>query len=236
MRLERLPEYVKRHGVKASLGHGAYAVAERVVGFKALRGMTLRVEDIDPKYLGEVAPFTCHRASAKEFSQLPGAGDLAVPAFYEGAAQRGDWSYYVLDGETIASYGWYSTGAVPVVEDRSISYSPRFVYMYKGFTRPEYRGHQLHAYGMAHAAAGAVAQGYEGLISYVEIHNEGSLRSVARLGYRSFGTCYRARVLGKTMTFSSSGCEPYGFRLVMPGDSPRRRSEAEGSSRHPATN
>ncbi len=231
MRLERLREDVRRHGLRAAIAHGAYAAAERAVGFKALRGMTLRVEDIDPKYLGEVAPFSCHRATAAEFANLRGAAELAPPSFYEGAARRGDWCYYVRDGETIASYGWYSTREVPVVDDTSISFSASFVYMYKGFTRPEHRGHQLHAYGMAHAAAGAVADGYQGLISYVEIHNAGSLRSCARLGYRTFGTCFRARVLGKTMTFSSSGCEPYGFRLVVPA-SPS--SSVKGRARLPA--
>jgi len=194
--------------------------------------MTLRVEDIDPKYLGEVAPFSCHRATAAEFANLPGAAEFAPSEFYEGAARRGDWCYYVRDGETIASYGWYSTGHVPVVDDTSISFSPAFVYMYKGFTLPQYRGHQLHAYGMAHAAAGAVADGYQGLISYVEIHNAASLRSVARLGYRSFGTCFRARVLGKTVTFSSSGCAPYGFRLIVPTS---RSSEVEARTRLPAS-
>ena len=86
--------------------------------------------------------------------------------------------------------------------------------MYKGFTAPEYRGQQLHAYGMAHAMGGAVADGYRGLISYVEAHNPASLRSVARLGYRTFGTCFRIRVLGRTFRASSPGCKPYDFCLV----------------------
>jgi hypothetical protein len=225
LKLEKLREDVRRYGLGSAIGHGAYALAARAVGFKALRGMTLRVEDIDPKYLGETAPFSCHRATAAEFAKLPGAAELATSEFYEGAAQRGDWCYYLRDGETIASNGWYSTGVVPLFDDTFVSFSPNFVYMYKGFTLPEHRGHQLHAYGMAHAAAGAVAEGYQGLISCVEIHNAGSLRSVARLGYRSFGTCYRTHVLGKTLTFSSRGCEPYGFRLVVP-DAPRL--EAKG--------
>jgi hypothetical protein len=216
MGLKTLPQFVKRHGLRASVVHGAYATAERAVGFKALKGMTLRIDDIDPKYLEEVPPFSCHRSSAEEFARLAGAAELAPDWFYEGAAARGDWCYYVRDGETIASYGWYSTQMVPVVADTWISFGPDFVYMYKGFTRPEYRGHHLHAYGMAHAAAAAVADHYDGLISYVEAHNEGSLRSVARLGYRTFGTCIRARVLGKTFTFRSAGCDPYQFRLVVP--------------------
>lgn len=165
MKLDTLRADVRRYGLRASVAHGAYAVAERAVGFKALRGMTLRVEHMEPKYLGEVPPYSCHRATAQEFAALPAAAELAPPTF---------------------------------------------------FTLPQHRGRQLHAYGMAHAAAGAVADGYEGLISYVEIHNHGSLHSVTRLGYRSFGTCFRARILGKTMTFSSSGCEPYEFRLVVP--------------------
>lgn len=212
---QSIPEYVRRHGCYNALTRATYVAADRLVGFKALRGMTLRLEDVDPKYLACVRPFSCRRLPALEFARLEGASDLASAAFYEAAAGRSDWCHYVSDGDEIASYGWYSTTLVPVGEDTLIRYGSSFVYMYKGFTRPEYRGHQLHAYGMAHAVEAVVADGYEGLISYVEAHNRGSLRSVARLGYRTFGTCVQLRLLGKTLTYNTPGCKRYGFGLVV---------------------
>jgi len=138
--------------------------------------------------------------------------------FCEEAAARGDWCHCIMDGDTIASYGWYATGAVPALDDIWIRFSPSYLYMYKGFTSPAYRGLKLHAYGMARAAAHAVDNGYRGPISFVEVQNEGSLRSVARLGYRIFGTCPQVCVAGKTLAHRTQGCAPYGFELFVPED------------------
>ena len=208
-------DHLKRYGLKAWALRGACGIAHRAVGFKALRGMTLDPDDIDPIYLGVASPFSHHACGAAAFAKLRGAAHLASEAFYQGAILRGDRCHYVADGDRIASYGWYATVPVPAVDDTWIRFSPRYVYMYKGFTAPEYRGRQLHAYGMAHAAREAQSLGYRGLISYVEVQNEGSLRSVARLGYRTFGTCVRLRVFGRTLTMSSPGCRPYGFGLTV---------------------
>lgn len=221
---------LKRFGSKAWGLRGACGVANRAVGFKALRGMTLEPSDIDPAYLGAAPPFSHHACDAAEFSRLADAPALASEEFYEGAIGRGDRCHYMADGDRVASYGWYATEPVPAVDDTWIHFSPAYVYMYKGFTLPEYRGKQLHAYGMAHAATEARARGYRGLISYVELQNEGSLRSVARLGYRTFGTCIRLRVLGQTLTFSSEGCRPYGFELSVSPE--RKRSEPSAVSAH----
>lgn len=208
-------DYLKRYGLKAWCLRGACGVAHRAVGFKALRGMTLEPDDMDPTYLGDAPPFAHKVCGAAEFSRLEDAPKLAPDEFYEGAIARGDRCHYMADGDRVASYGWYATAPVPGVADTWIHFSPEYVYMYKGFTSPEYRGKQLHAYGMAHAAKEARALGYRGLISYVEVQNEGSLRSVARLGYRTFGTCICLRIFGRTLTFSSPGCRPYGFKLTL---------------------
>lgn len=215
-------DYLKRYGPMAWCLRGACGVAHHAVGFRALRGMTLEPDDIDPTYLADTPTFSHHVCGAAEFARLAGASELASEEFYEGAIERGDRCHYMADGDTVASYGWYATEPVPAVDDTWIHFSPAYVYMYKGYTSPEYRGKQLHAYGMAHATMDARSQGYRGLISYVEVQNEGSLRSVGRLGYRIFGTCVRLRVLGRTRTFSTPGCRPYGFGLSSsPEVSPR---------------
>ena len=226
-------DYLKRFGWKAWCLRGACGVAHRAVGFKALRGMTLEPDDIDATYLGDAPPFSHHACGAADFSRLADAPKLASEEFYEGAIARGDRCHYMADGDRVASYGWYATQPVPAVDDTWIHFSPEYVYMYKGFTSPEYRGKQLHAYGMAHAATEAKARGYRGLISYVEVQNEGSLRSVARLGYRTFGTCVRLHVFGRTLTFSSPGCRPYGFELsTSPEPSGRKGSMPSAVSAH----
>ena len=195
----------------------SYVVAKRLVGFRALRGMTLVPQDVDRTFLDELPGFTVRRATALEFARLPGASEFESQAFYECAAQRGDWCWYVSEGDTIASYGWYATAPVIAFDDTWIRFSSDFVYMHKGFTLPRYRGQKLHALGMARAAIEATERGRRGLISFVEAHNKASLRSVNRLGYRIFGTCFKLRLPGKTLTFRTRGCAPFGFGLVVEG-------------------
>jgi GNAT superfamily N-acetyltransferase len=228
-------DYLNRYGVRLWSVYMLCGLAKQVVGFRAFRGMTLALRDIDPKYLEEAAPFSHSRLTAREFGQLEGATELEGQAFYEAAAERGDWCHCMRHGEIIASYGWYATGPVPAVDDDDIGFSSEYVYMYKGFSLPEFRGRQLHAHGMAHATAEAESRGYQGLISFVEIQNEGSLRSVARLGYRSFGTCYRLRLFGRTLTFSTPGCKPFGFRLLLAGTSQERAPARDERALRPSS-
>lgn len=204
-------------------------MAQRTIGFRALRGMTLEPDDMDSAYLGDAPPFFHRACGAADFSRLADAPALASDDFYEGVIGRGDRCHYMADGDKVASYGWYATAPVPAVDDTWIHFGPAYVYMYKGFTSPEHRGKQLHAYGMAHAAEDARCRGYRGLISYVEVQNEGSLRSVARLGYRTFGTCVRLPVFGRTLTFSSPGCRPYGFELSVSPEPRARNSDVSSA-------
>jgi RimJ/RimL family protein N-acetyltransferase len=139
-------------------------------------------------------------------------------AVYRAAEGRGDWCYGIFDGAAIASYGWYATEPVPGLDGFWITFSPDYLYMHQGFTLPVHRGRQLHAYGMAHAAVAAAAKGYRGLISFVEVRNEPSLRSVARLGFRTFGTCWSMRILARRFALASPGCAAYHFRLALSGD------------------
>jgi len=211
-------DYLERYGMQAWCFRAACGVASRTIGFRALRGMTLDPEDVDPRYLDLPERFTHHRCTAEEFADRDAVVGTDMEAFCAQAAQRGDWCHYIADGDTVASYGWYAQKPVPALDETWIRFSPKYVYMYKGFTIPEYRGLQLHGYGMAHAAAAAVDSGYEGLISFVEVQNEGSLRSVTRLGYRIFGTCTQIRMSGKTLTHRTPGCRAYEFELFVPGE------------------
>jgi len=85
--------------------------------------------------------------------------------------------------------------------------------MYKGFTQVNYRGQRLHAIAMTRALEAYLAKGYQGMVSYVEWNNFGSLRSCYRIGYSDFGNIYLVRLFGKYLTCAGKGCADYGFHL-----------------------
>jgi L-amino acid N-acyltransferase YncA len=91
--------------------------------------------------------------------------------------------------------------------------------MYKGFTGERYRGKRLHAIGMTRALDEYLKRGYRGLVSYVESTNFDSLKSCDRMGYRVFGSIYVVSLFGRHFSFASSGCKPFGFKLL---NTPRR--------------
>src|SRR5688572_14381816 len=138
-----------------------------------------------------------------------------------------DECFAIRDGDRLAAYGWYSRAAYSHISDSlRLHFDPRWVYMYRGFTNPAYRGQRLHAIGMTMALAAYRARGHRGLVSCVERRNDASLKSVYRMGYRRFGTIYgmtlghligarrsTSRLLTRPITWCTPGCRKFGFWL-----------------------
>jgi GNAT superfamily N-acetyltransferase len=143
------------------------------------------------------------------------------------ALAAGDECFAIREGDRIAAYGWYSRAAIFHVSDTlRLHFDPRWVYMYRGFTHPDYRGQRLHAIGMTLALAAYRDRGARGFVSVVESWNEPSLKSCYRMGYHDFGTIYEIRLgrlfgiadpksalLRRHLVFRTPGCEAFGFRL-----------------------
>jgi hypothetical protein len=133
--------------------------------------------------------------------------------FLAGALDKGDRCYGIWEGDTLASYGWYSNRPTAVNDDLVLSFDPAYVYMYKGFTHPRYRGQRLHAIGMSLALRASLQQGFRGLLSYVESNNFASLKSCYRMGYRDVGWIGFIKALGSYSIHASGGCRQYDLRL-----------------------
>jgi len=208
-----IKQIFKRFGMKAVLIDCFCKLMNKLVEFRYLRGMTLTLDSIDRKFLDAPPKHTGTRVAGDEIDSLAGSQTGISENFIRGAKQRGDWSYAYFDGQRVASYGWYSTQPVPINEDYSIHYSGEYTYMYKGFTDPDYRGEQLHAYGMGNALRLVTASGSLGLISYVEVDNFASLRSCERLGYRIFGSCWLIGLFGYRVALRSPACKRFDFGI-----------------------
>jgi hypothetical protein len=133
--------------------------------------------------------------------------------FLDEAISKGDECFAILDGHRIASYGWYSIKPTKVNEDLELRFDERYVYMYKGFTHPNYRGQRLHAIGMTIALDQYLNLGYSGIVSWVEANNVSSLRSCYRMGCRDIGEIYIVKLFRKHLIHCSEGCVEYGFKV-----------------------
>ena len=127
-----------------------------------------------------------------------------------------------MDGDRLASYGWYATRPLIVAAGLYLDFDPAYAYMHTGYTHADYRGQRLHAIGMTRALQALTDEGSRGLVSCVDTDNVRSLRSCYRMGYSRFGII---RVLGKgewAWSHVSTGCAAYGFTLSSSPDGAAR--------------
>jgi len=202
----------KSFGATAALHDLQQRAVNRVMPFQILKGMTALLSDINPGLL-DSGTFRAGFLARRDVLAHAVPEFELTPEFAEEAMDKGDECFALFDGDRLASFGWYSNQPTHIADGLVLHYDPSWVYMYKGFTHPDYRGKRLHGIGMSLALKSYTERGSRGLISYVKSNNFQSLRSIERMGYRVFGEIYMARVLGRAVTWASPTCRPYGFRL-----------------------
>jgi hypothetical protein len=166
---------------------------------------------LDPKYrAGFLDPETVWR-----YTRRP-EYELSEDAVRRGFAKR-DQCFGIRDGDTMVTYAWYSHATEHDLSDTlRIHFDPLWVYMYRGFTHPAYRGRHLQAISMTMALASLRACGYRGIVSAVQGGSHASLKTCYRTGYRDFGKVYEVRLgrlLRRSLIFHSPGSRAFGFRL-----------------------
>jgi hypothetical protein len=212
-RLRNARALAGRHGIGNAAFHAALSALNKCLEVRILRAMCVETPaagfECPPGYTVRVLT----REQLRTFAQDP-ACDLSLE-FVDGALAKGDQCFAVLHGNALAAYGWYAVGPTAIgMQDLHVRFSDDYVYMYKGFTHEAHRGRRLHAIAMTAALRQYLANGYKGLVSYVEATNFDSLRSCSRMGYFVFGTVWIARIGGRYRAKSSSGCAQYGFDVV----------------------
>jgi hypothetical protein len=222
-----------KHGWEATAFHALYQAANRVVRLAIWNAVAITPETVRRSRRSDGSgPVAIMLGAESLRGYVAQSGSMLTHDFLDQAAAKGDRCFAFFDGDTLTSYGWYSkqpTRLVEVPGDLVLHFAPAWVYMYNGYTRPEYRGQRLHAIGMTAALEQYAREGKRGLVSYVDASNAASLKSCTRMGYRTFG---RVVVIGRGERFlhrTSAGCAAYGFRLESerPGGS-RARLTVEG--------
>jgi hypothetical protein len=205
-------ELRRQHGLGRALFAAAYRVVNHAVDVAIWNGVVLTMDTVDEKFLEESEKKNgrfFEPAELESFAKDP-ENELTAE-FMRSAFARGDRCFgFVVDG-ALASYGWYSTKQTEAGEGLVLHFDPSYVYMYKGFTHPKFRGQRLHAIGMAAALAAYANEGAKGLISYVDSTNFSSLKSCYRMGYKTFGRVGILKTKRGYVTRASSGCGAYAF-------------------------
>src|SRR5207237_2936250 len=198
-------ETVARHGWRNQLKARACTALDRVLRVRILHGLSM--EEPPTAFLECPPGFEAGFLSARELRRCARNAELERSLqFVNEALARGDRCYAIRDGRALAAYTWYSTSTTPIgIPNLGVSCGEDYVYVYKAFTHPRYRGQRLHAIGKTQALARYRARGYRGLVSYVEAGNLDSLKSCSRMGCHAFGAVLVLR-LPDALAVSSPGC------------------------------
>jgi GNAT superfamily N-acetyltransferase len=205
----RIRAELRWFGIFRTLYDVAFRAVNKVTYFRVLK--TFKLETLDshsPADDGYRYAFLARR-ELLELARDP-RHELSEE-FVMGALAMGDECFAVMDGDRLVAYGWWSHSGTPIKDDLVLRFDERYVYRYKSFTAEEYRGRHVHARAIQRALRQARAQGYQGLICYVESHNLSSLRSCRRAGYRDFGRVFILRLFGRYLIHCSRGCRRHGL-------------------------
>lgn len=189
---------------------------QRLIYFKIFRITVLRLADANPAYLAKVPGFaggyldheTCRKLASDPTYDLS-------DSFLDRALANGDKCYAFMQDGVVASYGWYSDKPGMIYDRFQFHYDKTYIYRYRGFTLPRFRGRRLHASGEAAGLKYYEERGYKGMISIVEAQNYDSRRSDDRLGFTTLGTIFVIGYLGRYFIRASKSCEKYSCTMTV---------------------
>jgi hypothetical protein len=211
---EELADRAERFGYRAVITELGYRVLRRC-GIRRYVAVVLPPDAINPRSLENTHGFATRFLSDAEVLHVSETQpEFFSREFVSRALLKRDRCFGIFDGEHLVSCGWYSRLPTDVKPGLKVSFSPDYVYMYKGYTAESYRGKRLHALGMAQAILACAQEGCKGMVSYVEANNESSLQSCWRLGCSEFGRIWVLGSGGRFWSLGSSGCRQYQFRFV----------------------
>jgi hypothetical protein len=204
----------EKFGYPAVLHSIKYNLINKLTFYKELQGMTVTMESLDPKYLEGNEKYTYRFLTEEELHNYSkDSNNFISEEFLQKVLEKGDYCYAVLDGDKLASYGWYSSKPTCIADDLSLHFDGSWIYMYKGFTALDYRGQRLHAIGMARSLKAFTEKGFKGIISYVETNNYASLRSCQRMGYKNFGKVIVKKGFSGYRIKPEESCSKYSFNV-----------------------
>ena len=163
MNLQVWRKHVQTFGIVATAHSAAYIAAKHNASYMVLKCVLLTPDALHPEALQNTFLYETRFLSAQELETISVQSEYGMSkAFLVEALTKGDECYAILDGNTLACFGWYSRKPTRINQDLILEFDPDYAYMYFGFTHPRYRGKRLHALDMGLALQELYNRGSKG--------------------------------------------------------------------------
>jgi hypothetical protein len=175
----------RKFGLARAIKHAAWRRLHSVAGYATYHCLELPADSPFPT-LPDNSGMECREVPLAEMARY--AEDPAYdfePGYLPLARQRGDWCMGVFADSTLVSYTFNSAHPTQFHPRLRYHFREGWIYHFKAFTLPQWRGRRLHALNVA----GVLSKyrdlpWYKGLVTLVIDTNFPSLASFDRLGFR----------------------------------------------------
>ncbi len=133
--------------------------------------------------------------------------------FLQKAESQGGKCFAFQHGEDLASYGWYSTEPTDVYPGLYVSFPEGYLYAYKFFTLPLFRGQGLYPRNIVNTMLRSEYSNLR-LFLFVEHINVPSLKSCRKLGLSPIGNVYLIRIFGRYFIRNDSAFDASGIKIL----------------------
>jgi len=134
------------------------------------------------------------------------------PTFVNDALTRHDFCVAAFDGSRMIGWVWGSVDKAPHDEGLAVQVNPPYLYGYKGYTAPEYRGRRIWARIAELRNKIGAERGCSRFVGFVESHNHAAIQANKRLGNRLVGYAGYIKFFGKSYPFRTPGVVKHTFR------------------------
>lgn len=182
---------------------------------KIFRCLKFTLETLNPLFLKRNSKYQFEMLTIDDLLALKGKREDWIPMDQITASfTKGDSCLKIYDGSRLANYSWYSIHPTMITGDLEVTFNSKdYVYRYKAFTYPDYRGQRLDGIGYAKALQEYSGKGIKGILNIIESNNFSSLKSKYRVGCKNIGSIYVLRFRGKFLTFSKGNFENYELKI-----------------------
>jgi len=160
------------------------------------------------------------RKAALEFPNLLNVDQM------RSAFDRGDICVAAFHGGRVVGFAWGSLSTAPHVDGVQVKISPPYVYGYKSYVLPQFRGRHLSA-TLIHVRDQIFRMhGRHTSVGFVETHNYASIAINKHMGSELVGYAGYVSLFGRYCCFRTRGVRPHTFEFT------RVLSVREAADRH----